>query len=125
MAMTIQERRKRDRTKKAAQRAAARAAGVPPHHAVLKAIVEANAYALAGVNIGKGQGDRPDTIIDVVVIMRAAVAILTERAGFDRSASERAVATVLKRRPEHRAVGYVPSLSSYPHPVPTVDKVAG
>lgn len=118
MAMTLQERRKRDRNKKAAQRAAWRAAGVPPHHAVLKAIVEANCWSIAGVNIDLASGERPRTQIDIVAIMRAAVAILSVRCGYDAAICEQAVSKALAARPEHRMANYVPSLSNWPHAVP-------
>jgi len=117
MPMTVQERRKKDRIKKQSQRAADQAAGKPPHHAVLKAVVEANAFALAGVNIGLASNERPTTLIDLVVIMRTAVAILQVRGEFDAALSEKAVSQALAIRPEHRNVGCVPSLTHYPFPV--------
>ena len=105
MPKTIAEVRKFNRERRAKQRAAARAAGVPPPAQVHAALAEASAFAMrAGVNIAGRQ-----LLIDSGMMMVTAVEILVHRAGYDVQRSREAVAKIMAPRPEHVWPGYVPS----------------
>lgn len=109
MAMTIQERRRRDRDKKRKQRVAQRASGAPQHHAVLKAITEATAFAWDGANIGRAANEPGRTAIDMATVIKAASDILVQRCGFDPLKSREAIKGALAPRPEHRWPGNTPT----------------
>jgi hypothetical protein len=109
MAMTIQERRRRDRDKKRKQRAAQRAAGAPQHHAVLKALVEATAFAWDGVNIERPAHEPGRTSIDMAVVIKTASTILVDRCGFNAKKSAEAIKGALAPHPEHRWPGNTPT----------------
>lgn len=109
MAKTIAELRKFNRERRAAQRAAARAAGVPSADRVHAAIAEATAFAMraGGVNIGN-DGQR-HLQIDAAMVITTAVDILAKRGDHDLARSREAVAKALYPRPVHTWPGYVPS----------------
>lgn len=105
MAKTIAEVRAFNRERRSRQRAAARAAGVPPPPQVHAALAEASAFAMrAGVNI---EGRR--LLIDSGLMMTTAVEILVHRAGYDLQRSREAVARIVAPRPEHVWPNFVPS----------------
>lgn len=109
MARTIAELRKFNRERRAAQRAAARAAGIPPADRVAAAIAEATSFAMrsGGVNIGSDGAQHLQ--IDAATLISAAVDILSKRAGFDAKHSRQAVARIVSPRPEHTWPGFIPS----------------
>lgn len=110
MAMTPAERRKKERERKARQRAAARADGRPELAVVNTAIVEAVSFTLAGVNIGLREGERA-TFVNSVQVGRVAIKILVTRLGFDLEHSKAMVMDALAPREEHRWPSHVPSWS--------------
>lgn len=108
MAKTIAEVRKFNRDRRAKQRAAARAAGVPAPAQVHAALAEAAAFVMrSGVNIG--ENDAPRLYVDSGMLIKSAVDILARRGGYDLQRSREAVAKVVSPRPEHVWPGYVPS----------------
>jgi hypothetical protein len=109
MAMSIAERRKKDRTRKARQRAASRAAGTPPPAAVLHAIAEAVAFAAAADVEHHPSGLAPT--LELAVVVRTSRDILIKRCGYDRDRSIAALSKLLRPRPEHRWPGSIPSLA--------------
>lgn len=113
MARTISELRKFHRERRAVQRAAARAAGVPPADRVTASIGEATAFAMRsgvkspGVNIEQAAGAH--LWIDTGLVLVTAVDILVRRGGFDPARSREAVARIVSPRPEHLWPQYIPS----------------
>lgn len=122
MAMSLQERRKKDRERKATERAQMEALGIPPADALHRAIVEAVAFALAGVNIGRLPGDKPRRAIDMDVVVWTALRILCVRGEFDLKETRAALLQALAAREEHRWPSHVPSLTA---PAGTVDPLVG
>ena len=115
MAMTAAERRKRERERKALQRANARADGKPDAATVNFAIVEAVAFALAGVNIGLRAGEHA-SYVNCVQVGRVAIKILVLRCGFDLEHSKRLVMQQLAPREQHRWPSHLPSWHHVLHP---------
>lgn len=107
MPMPIAERRKKDRTRKAAQRAALREAKAPTPAAAMNAVAEAVAFCISGVNISDLRVGA--AAISVEGIVRTARSILVERQGFDRELSIVAVRRLLRPRPEHRWPSHTPT----------------
>lgn len=118
MARTIAELRKFNRERRAAQRAAARAAGIPPADRVTAAVGEATSFAMRsgvkrpGVNIEQDAGLH--LWINTGLVITTAVAILVDRWGFDRRHSSLAVARIVAPRPEHLWPRYVPTHTKAP-----------
>lgn len=110
MVMSPAQRRRKERERKARQRAAARADGRPELAVVNAAIVESTAYALAGVNIGLREGERA-TFVNTVQVGRVAIKILVVRLGYNLEHSRSMMIEALGPRPEHRWPSYVPSWS--------------
>ena len=115
MAMTIQERRRRDCDKKRAQRAEQRAAKAPTPSAVQNAIAEAVSFAVSGINISDVRMGIAAIPVDLVV--KTARNILIKRQGFDRERSIAAVAKLLRPRAEHRWPSHIPSHADPSQPV--------
>lgn len=110
MPMSEAERRRKERDRKRAQRAAARDAGRPDLSVVNSAIVEALAFTLAGVNIGLREGERA-SFVNAVQIGRVAIKILVVRLGYNLEHSKQIVIEALDPRPEHRWPSHVPTWS--------------
>jgi hypothetical protein len=117
MPRTIAELRKFNRERRAAQRAAAREAGIPPADRVAAAIAEATAFAMRSGGVNIGDDGEQHLQIDAATVITAAVDILTRRAGFDMKHSRAAVARIVAPRPEHVWPGYVPSHTKAAHSV--------
>lgn len=108
MAMSTAERRRKERDRKREQRATARIEGRPKLALVNAAIVEAAAFALAGVNIGLKVGQHA-SLVNMVQVGRVAIKILVVRHGFDLEHSKRLVMQQLDPREEHRWPSHVPT----------------
>lgn len=115
MAMTAAQRRKLDRDRKAAARAAAAVQRRPARiEQVYAAIVDANRFAIAAADrrvFIKGVGWSP---INASIIIEVAVDILTFRHGYDAVLARKAVLAALAPNPAHRLSTYVPSLRPDP-----------
>lgn len=108
MAMTSTERRRKERERKAQQRANAREVGRPGLAVVNAAIVEAAAYALSGVNIGLKAGEHA-SYVNMLQVGRVAIKILVVRLEYDLEHSKALVMQQLAPREEHRWPSHVPS----------------
>lgn len=109
MPMTIAERRKKDRIRKAKQRARLKAARAPTPAMASAALAEAVSFCISGVNISDVR--LGIAAISVEGIVRTAKAILVERMGCDRALSNAAVRKLLRPRPEHKWPSHIPSHS--------------
>lgn len=86
--------RAKDRRRKAAERAAKRARGIPEPHHVNNALVEAMAFVMASTRTQLVSGKVTDPQIDLRKIIGTALQVLVKRYGFDEAQS----ANVLKGR---------------------------
>lgn len=118
MPMTIAERRKKDRVRKARQRAAAKAKRAPTPAMASAALAEAVSFCISGVNIADVRMGA--AAISVEGIVRTAKAILVERMGCDRDLSKAAISKLVRPRPEHKWPSHIPSHSD---PIPAAVQV--
>lgn len=115
MTMTAAERRRKERERKAQQRANAREEGRPDLAVVNAAIVEAAAYVLTGVNIGLKVGEHA-SYVNMLQVGRVAIKILVVRLEYDLEHSKALVMQQLAPREEHRWPSRVPSWHHVLHP---------
>jgi len=110
MAISIKERRTKERDRKAVQRAQAKAEGKPPIGHVRAALAEAINFVALGVNIGADGR----AMIDAGEVVLTARPILTRRLGYDDEQSRLAVTRAMRPRREHRLVGHYPTRAVSP-----------
>lgn len=114
MAMSLTERRKKDRERKAEQRAAAKAAGVPTPELTYHAITESLAFAMVHGDKRlwlRGTGWCP---VNSAVVFAAAVDLLVDRFQCERDAAKAAVKKALAPRDSWRHGDYTPSANPIP-----------
>lgn len=112
MALPLQERRRRDRERKAAERAEMNALGVPSADVVNRAMVEALSFSMTSANKDRKSNERPHTAIEMSSVVWTALRILCVRGGYDLKASRAALLQALAARDEHRWPSHVPSLAA-------------
>lgn len=99
MAKTLAERRRYDRDRKRRQRAAKKAAGIPPVSTLNAAIAEGLAYAMRAADRSSWVDGRQP--VDLGDIVRTAQRILVRRHGFDAGHVKTALQNAARPRPEH------------------------
>ena len=106
----LAEKRKRERERKAVQRAAARAKGIPEAGHVSKAIVEATAYAMHMSHKSLWEPQSAWGPINAYLIIAVATDLLVDRGGYDRKVTKRAIVDALKPRPSWKDTKYSPTV---------------
>jgi hypothetical protein len=114
MAMSATERRIRDRERKAAQRAAAKAAGVPDPAVVYHAITEAFGFSMINADKRTWIKGEPWCPVNGTVVIAAAVDVLVDRCRCNRDAAMTAVKQALAPRDSWRYPDYTPSSNPAP-----------
>lgn len=115
MAMTAAQRRKADRDRKRAQRAAAAKIGQPARvESVNAAIIEAISFAVLTADKRTWSRNARWMPVNIAVVMAAATDILVIGGGHDRTAAEKAIVNRLRPRGRHKMRTSVPSANPDP-----------